>query len=183
MDKKLLRREIKDKRQLLSEDYIKEASENIEKVFLQSDFYKDCQKLFIYISTEKEVCTHGIIKKALCDKKEVFVPKCIDKGIMHAVKITKDSAFSKSNMGIYEPAESGLPPEVCEIDIALMPCISADKNKNRLGYGGGFYDIFMKNCKAQKICLCFNELLCEHIPNEPHDIKPDVIITEKEIIH
>ena len=52
MDKKLLRREIKEKRQLLSEDYIKEASENIEKVFLQSDFYKDCQKLFIYISTQ-----------------------------------------------------------------------------------------------------------------------------------
>ncbi len=181
MDKKLLRREIKSKREQLLQEYIKNASEEIEKRLLGSDSFINANKIFIYISAPKEVFTHNIIKKALSDKKEVFIPKCINSGIMNAVKITADTVFSEGYMGIYEPEETGIPAEECEFDIIVMPCISTDKNKNRLGYGGGFYDRFVEKCKAQKICLCFNELLCEHIPSEPNDIKPDIIITEKEI--
>ena len=87
-----------------------------------------------------------------------------------------------NSLGIPEPFDS-----VNKIvpDIILVPLVGYDKNCNRLGYGGGFYDrYFEKNSKKKKIIkigLAFSFQKIKKLPVNKFDKKLDRIITEKKI--
>lgn len=180
MDKKTLRKEIKEKAKGLSQGYTGISSKRITKLFLSSDEYKTAKNLFIYISVSPEPDTSEIILKAFEDNKNVYVPKCISKGNMTAVRITKDTKLVPGYMGIPEP-ENFCEETDINIDTAVIPCISANVDGKRLGHGAGFYDIFLEKHNPKKICLCFHELLSPEIPMEEYDIYMDAVITEKGI--
>ncbi|MCK5506006.1 MAG: 5-formyltetrahydrofolate cyclo-ligase, partial [Thermodesulfovibrionia bacterium] len=59
-----------------------------------------------------------------------------------------------------------------------------DIKGNRLGYGEGYYDKLLSRSKinTSMIALAFEEQIAEKIPAEPHDIKVDMIITDKRLI-
>ncbi|MBR3768233.1 MAG: 5-formyltetrahydrofolate cyclo-ligase [Clostridia bacterium] len=183
MEKKSLRKEIRARAELLSYEYKSCASKEIQKRLIESSAFKTADKIFIYVATEKEPDTSLIISEALKCGKKVFVPKCIDKGIMIPVKIDEETKFSEGFMGIREPLIYNKNLPVPDIDLAVIPCVSANKNGNRLGHGGGFYDIFLSENKMTKICLCFNELLHDDIPTDEKDIQMDTVITEKEVFY
>ena len=65
------------------------------------------------------------------------------------------------------------------IDLAIVPCVSADLNGGRIGHGLGYYDKYLENTKMHKIGLCFVKLLEKEIPIEENDMKMDEIITEE----
>ena len=69
-------------------------------------------------------------------------------------------------------------------DVLLVPLVAYDKNCNRVGYGGGFYDRYIKRTKKIKniltIGLAFSYQKVKKIPIEKNDIKIDFIITEKD---
>ena len=70
-------------------------------------------------------------------------------------------------------------------DILLVPLLAYDKNLNRIGYGGGFYDRYIKRLKKIKkiiiigIAYSFQEI--KKVPTNKYDINLDFIITEKNI--
>ena len=69
-------------------------------------------------------------------------------------------------------------------DVLLVPLVAYDKNCNRVGYGGGFYDRYIKRTKKIKnfltIGLAFSYQKVKKIPIEKNDVKLDFIITEKD---
>ncbi len=71
-------------------------------------------------------------------------------------------------------------------DLILVPLVGFDKDLNRLGYGGGFYDrYFEKNTKLKKIIkigLAFSFQKIKKIPINKFDKKLDKVITEKNLI-
>ena len=71
-------------------------------------------------------------------------------------------------------------------DILLIPLLAFDKNLNRLGYGGGFYDRYISTAQRQKkiikIGLGFSFQKINKIPTNHHDKKLDFVITEKNFI-
>ena len=70
--------------------------------------------------------------------------------------------------------------EIKEQDIIICPLIGFDKNLNRLGRGGGYYDkALQKNNEAIKIGFAYSIQEIKSIPMEEHDICMDTIITEK----
>lgn len=180
MDKRTLRKEIREKAALLSPSYKENASRMISEKFLSSEEYGKSENIFVYISVASEPSTDEIIKRALKDNKNVFVPKCISKGNMLAVKITADTRLIPGYMGIPEPETFSTETDV-SIDTAVIPCISADSDGKRLGHGAGFYDIFLEKHNPKKICLCFHSLLSKDIPMDSHDIYMDTVITEEGI--
>lgn len=181
MTKRDLRSMMKEKSQLLVKEYIISASEKIQKKLIDSDVFRKADSVFVYVSTEKEPQTFFVIKEALKAGKRVYVPKCIKKGIMVPVRIDEKTVFRPGYMNIPEP-EKGIMEENVKIDLAVIPCVSADYKGNRLGHGGGFYDIFLENITATKVCFCFEKLISPEIPTETHDIKTDVLITEKTVL-
>ena len=68
-------------------------------------------------------------------------------------------------------------------DILLVPVVAYDKYFNRIGYGGGFYDRYIKNIKKNKkvitIGLAYSFQEVKKIPTKKYDIKLDFVITEK----
>ncbi|MEK7594176.1 MAG: 5-formyltetrahydrofolate cyclo-ligase [Patescibacteria group bacterium] len=67
-------------------------------------------------------------------------------------------------------------------DVVIIPMLGFDNQLHRIGYGGGYYDrLLAEHPKAQKIGVCFDNGKVEHIPNEPHDIAMDKIVTESAI--
>lgn len=84
--------------------------------------------------------------------------------------------------GMAEPAP-GLPivqPE--EIELTLAPGLAFDRRGFRLGYGGGYFDRFLKDFKGISAGITFHVLLLDAVPHAAHDISMHWIVTEHELI-
>ena len=85
--------------------------------------------------------------------------------------------------GMLEPYNK---KEISVPNIMLIPLIAYDENKNRLGYGGGFYDRYLneylkKNKKILTIGVAFSFQKHHKIPSFNNDVKLKYILTEKGI--
>jgi 5-formyltetrahydrofolate cyclo-ligase len=90
--------------------------------------------------------------------------------------------------GIREPKESNSElTDLSLVDVILVPGVAFDRQGGRLGMGGGYYDRFMDKLLLLEnmpscIALCFQSQVVDHVPSEPHDLRVDVILTEKGIL-
>ena len=185
MDKKIVRKEVLHTRNNMSNELRKLKDKLIYDLFTNSDLYKKAKDIFIYVSFGSEVSTHEIINKALRDKKNIYVPKTdINKKEMIAVKIHSFTELNVDNYGILEPISVDKEKIASDFDTIVMPGVAFDKEGNRIGYGGGYYDKYLeKNIfKAKKIALAYEEQILEKIETDYHDIKVDFIINTKKII-
>jgi 5-formyltetrahydrofolate cyclo-ligase len=101
---------------------------------------------------------------------------------MDFFKWSNNDPLKINKYGIPEPISS----KILYPDILLVPLVGYDSQLNRLGYGGGFYDRYIKKIekvkKVVKIGLAFSYQKLKSIPINQHDKKLDFIITEKEIL-
>ncbi|MFI3166005.1 MAG: 5-formyltetrahydrofolate cyclo-ligase [Bacillota bacterium] len=105
---------------------------------------------------------------------KVFYP-VIENGIV----VAKSENFQIGAFGIYEPTCGEIEKE--KIDICLIPGVAFSKNMQRIGFGKGFYDVFLQNFKGIKIGITYENLMVETIDPDKFDIPMDIIITEKNI--
>lgn len=131
---------------------------------------------FIYLSFFREAPTDGLIERLLLDGHRVCCPR-IENGEMVAVEYGED--FTLSDYGIREPVGEKYEGE---IDIAVIPFLAADKQGNRLGYGGGYYDRFLKKSTARRVAFGYSFQIVNEVPTEPWDEKVSVVVTDEEII-
>ena len=66
-----------------------------------------------------------------------------------------------------------------ENSVIIVPGLMFDKELNRLGYGKGYYDKYLKSKNIYKIGLCYSCNLIDSLEIEEHDIKMDLVITEE----
>ena len=179
-DKKHIRSLIQNKRNLLSDNEISGMSLKIADYIINMKEFKEADNILTYVSFRSEVKTDYIIENAFELGKKVFVPKVIGKNMIF-VKIESFKELTQGYMGIREPVSSD------EADIKegfmCMPGMVFDNECNRIGYGGGFYDRYLsKDNEFIKAALCYDFQILEEIPHEPHDLKPDYVISEKRVI-
>ena len=89
--------------------------------------------------------------------------------------------LKKGKFGIPEPVKP-VWAGADELDLILVPGVAFDLSGNRLGRGGGFYDRLLPQCSAARIGVCFDFQCLEKIPNEPHDCRMALLITESKIL-
>ena len=167
-------------RNRLSDFYREKASQVILEKVQQMEEYQNAEVIFCYVSTEDEVNTWPVIGHALEHGKKVGVPVCIGDGIMEVREITSFSQLKKGAYGIIEPDSSCRKLEKEEIQLALIPCVSADQTGRRLGHGAGYYDRYLADTRFVKAALCWGELMMDRIPVDELDIRMDRVISEKE---
>ena len=87
-----------------------------------------------------------------------------------------------NKFGIPEPCSKN----ICLPDVILVPLVAFDKNLNRIGYGGGYYDRYFskvkKTKKVLKIGLALNHQKIKNIPINKYDQKLDYIVTNNNIL-
>ncbi len=180
-NKKYLRKTYLDIRSGLSENEVEKKSEIIIRSLFLLDEFKNAHKVMFYVDTGKEVRTRQAIKMALNMGKRVAVPKVIDCDMI-AVEIDSLSRLKPGKFGIYEPMQNHEMPAK-EIDLVVVPGVAFDNMGFRLGYGGGYYDRFLSGLRpnATKAAVAYEIQLVDKLPAEDHDIRVDIIVTEKAV--
>lgn len=145
--------------------------------------FKESNNIFIYIGFGSEIDTKVLILDMIKEGKRVYVPKILGKNMI-LIEITSLDNLIQNKFKILEPIGDKNEIDVDNLDLVIMPGIVFDRKGNRIGYGGGFYDRYLENSKStlKKIALAYSIQLLENIDVENHDLKVDLIITEKEII-
>jgi len=184
--KPLIRDKILSLRRSLSENDILEKSMKIkERLFNLPEFINSNTILF-YVSIKDEVKTDFMIKEALKLKKRVAVPLSNVKEKNLIVSELNDfDELHVGSFGILEPKKEFLRPlKPQELNLVIVPGVAFDERGNRIGYGKGFYDNFLKDLRdgVKTIALAYEIQIVESIPTSTKDISVDKIITEKRII-
>ncbi|MBO6621192.1 MAG: 5-formyltetrahydrofolate cyclo-ligase [Balneola sp.] len=136
---------------------------------------------YVSMNDRKEVNTHSLLNDLISSGKKVIVPVTdFETGELKHSELRSFEDLKKNKWGVPEPDE--IHPQKQKTDLILVPLLAADKDFNRLGYGKGFYDRFLKKENAVKIGLLFDEFILDQIPVENFDEKLDILITEKMIL-
>lgn len=188
MNKEEIRRSILLKRELLSEAERMESSKKIQETLFNQREFIEAQNIYFYISFGSEVQTLQLIDKVIQMGKNVFAPASRiveDRPVMTFYPVKNRNDLINGYCKILEPQpclEDSPDP-----DILVMPGVAFDLQRNRIGYGKGFYDYFMQNCENAQIsylsiALAFDCQIVPQIDTDKNDRKPNIIITEKRMI-
>ena len=155
------------------------------KIFSLPEFVSSHTVLF-YASFRSEAETSEMIKESIGSGKRVLLPKVDRENKMLRLHEIKDiSELSSGYMGIPEPSltnERMMSPE--DVDLVIIPGVAYDYAGNRLGYGAGYYDRLLSETKKKLLVVApaFEEQIADMIPEEEHDVKVDIIVTDKRIL-
>lgn len=180
--KRQLRKKIKQERDQLGAEYCRRSDSAIMKHIRSLTEYRNATTIFCYVSRGSEIDTFPILEAALEEQKRVCVPRCEGQGLMDAYQIQSIQDLQPGKFGILEPPKSCVCIAPKEIDLALIPCLTCDYEGNRLGYGGGYYDRYLKRWDFLKIVLCRSRTMTETVPHEETDCRMDIIVTENGVI-
>ena len=184
-DKKILRNKVLSIRNSLDKIVKESMDQEIYNKLITSDLYKKSNNIFVYLSFGSEVETKNIINKAIEDKKKVYIPKIYkeDKS-MKAIRLKSFNDLKENSMGILEPIDDSNYINKKDIDLILVPGVVFDFNGNRIGYGGGYYDRYLKDIKEirNKLVLAYDFQIIDSINPESHDVVFDYIITNTQFI-
>lgn len=182
MAKKELRKKLKDHRNSLSCDERKRYSDEICNLILQSREYKDCKTVLSYFPINNEVDIVSVLNDSILSGKVLALPKVVGNEI-EFYRVCSLNNLVASNMGIPEPCESEELLTQFDNSICIVPALGIDKYGYRIGYGGGYYDRFLKSYTGISIGVVYPTLYISSIPVEVHDIKLNMsVIPEKGII-
>lgn len=191
-----IRKESLKKRDSLTKAELQDKNNSIRNALFSlkydgGNIYDKCQNILVYASYKSEVSTTEIIEKALSDGKNVFCPKVLSlkNGHMEFYRIRDVREMVTSKMGILEPDTNASDIEVFDYEtkgetLMIMPGTAFNRVKDRIGYNGGFYDRYVARFEnIRTVAIAFDvQIFDEDFPANEYDRKPDVIITESEII-
>ncbi len=184
MDKKQLRIYYKKLRGFLTENEKEERSIAIANKLLSLDVWnKTYFHLFLTIEELNEINTEYILQILMGKDKEIVLSKTdFDNRRMIHYLLTENTKIKKNGYNIPEPVD-GIEVPSDKIDVVFVPLLAFDKKGNRVGYGKGFYDNFLNECKTDviKIGLSFFEPEEEIDDVSGSDIPLDFCVTPNEI--
>ncbi len=186
MIKKELRIKYKKLRLSLDKDVIDEMSIAIANQVLKLDIWnKNYFHIFLPIETQNEVNTEFVLHILQGKDKEIVISKSNFEILeMTHYLLTDNTKIKKNHYNIPEPID-GLEVPVSKIDVVFVPLLAFDTKGNRVGYGKGFYDKLLSNCKPEtiKIGLSFfkPEVLISDIFE--NDIKLNYCVTPAKIYY
>ena len=155
--------------------------------YLDSEYFKKSDIIFAYSSMEYEIPTKRIIQTALESGKRVALPKVIssvsDGAMMEFLLVDGDTLYINGVYGIMEPecGERVSPAGGNDRIEILIPGLCFDLAKNRIGYGGGYYDRYLSRFDREKFhitALAYEYQIFEAVPAKEYDGKVDLVITE-----
>lgn len=184
MTKKELRSKYKQLRNLLSNNDIEKMSLEIANQLVKMAVWE--QKyfhVFLPIVENKEVDTEYLLHILSGKDKEVVVSKSdFETRQMTHYLLTDATKFRKNNYNIPEPVD-GLEVPVAKIDVVFVPLLAFDINGNRVGYGKGFYDVFLKECRPDTLKIGLSFFEAEEAIDDvfEKDVKLDFCITPNRV--
>lgn len=161
--------------------------------------FRHAETVMAYVAMEMEVDPWSLIVEAWSLGKRVAmpridppldepqIPRVHDRYILpfelHAAMVDDPGDHPGLRMdvfGIWEPNTDAPVVDAAALDVILVPCLAYDRRGYRMGKGGGFYDRFLSRdgLRATSVGLAFSEQVFDRLPNCPHDMPVDLLVTE-----
>ena len=178
-----IRKQILEKRSNLSLEEVDKKSELI--IENLTPYLKNAQNIMIFMDMKNEVRITKLIE--LYPEKNFFISKIVNSK-NREMKINKynENELVLHKFGYHESSSDDFYDEKI-LDIVVVPALAFDSSKNRIGFGGGYYDTFLnkvrgKNKNTLFIGVCYDFQMIEEVPIEGHDITLDLVINESEVL-
>ncbi len=159
MIKKELRKKYLKLRDELSDFEISDKSLEISNQLLKLPIWNfSYYHLFLPIVEKKEIDTSYILTLLQGKDKNVILPKMNANNTLTNFLLTDSTVIKKNSFNVPEPVD-GIEIDALKMEVVFIPLLAYDKTGNRIGYGKGFYDQFLANCKPEvkKVGLSFFE--------------------------
>jgi 5-formyltetrahydrofolate cyclo-ligase len=184
MNKRDLRKKMKEERQKLSPLEIEEKSLLVANQLLSLDIWQNTYfHIFLPIEEHKEVNTEFILNILHSKDKEIVISKSdFETTSMTHFLLTDNTKIKKNEYNIPEPI-NGLTVPAEMIDVVFVPLLAYDKQGNRVGYGKGFYDKFLSECKPNVVKIGLSFFEPEEIIEDTFekDVKLDFCVNTKKV--
>jgi 5-formyltetrahydrofolate cyclo-ligase len=149
MDKVALRRSLLQQRQSMSVEVWREWSDRLCAHLQASLLFQQAQTVLTYSSFRQEPDLSSLVSIP----KVWGLPRCVDRALVwHQWSLTEP--LQAGTYGILEPQVNAPILPVEQVDLILVPCVACDRQKYRLGYGGGYYDrLFSQPAWTSKLAI------------------------------
>jgi len=176
-EKAALRAEMKSRIAEMTQEEMNRQSVAVCMRLAQSSEFINADTVLVYKAMKGECDPALLADIAYGMGKRVAYPRC--EGDELGLYIADEGQFIPGMYGILEPDDSCERIDMAEVDFAVIPGVAFDRNGGRLGRGKGYYDRLLKDSKAVKAGICFNEQIVDSVPMEVHDGRMDMIAAEK----
>ena len=179
MKKDEVRKRIKAQKAVLNDREKLLAADSVFSMLERTAAFLLSEKILMYHSLPDELPTHKFLEK-WGTKKKFFLPRV--NGLNLEILPYDKSTLSLGAFHIEEPVGNDT-TDVREIDLIIVPGVGYDASGNRVGRGKGYYDRLLAESRALKIGVAYDFQVVENIDCEPHDMKVDIIITDRHYYH
>ncbi len=177
------RNEAKEKREKIS---VAERTDRSRKIIEQVKImqsYQQTKTVLLYAATGEEVQTKDLIEDALMAGKRVALP-FVDGEQLRVAWITNINELEPGSFGILEPKKEKRKiltnEEIEKIEAIIVPGVVFDNCGNRIGFGKGYYDKLLKQCKGTRIGLAYLEQMRSDFGSltTGQDVKVDKVVSK-----
>lgn len=163
---------------------VRELSAIIAKRVLSLDVVQSAPTILTYIGgVHNEVETLPIVHSLLELGKDVYAPCIVGRGLLTWRSLGSADRLVTGAFGIPEPDPGRCPETPPPIDApVIVPGVAFTRDGYRLGYGGGYFDMFLDKHRGPSIGLAFDEQIVDDIPIEPHDRGVLYVVTPSAIL-
>lgn len=152
LEKKVFRKQQLSKL-VAQKEVTQEAGQLLLAKLLQTSAWKEARSIGVTLATEIEVPTETLIQKAYAEGKKVAFPRTLPKRQMVFLEAPATTDLERSSFGVLEPKYV---PEriISKPDLLIVPGIAfALDSHYRVGFGGGYYDRYLKDFPGKKVAL------------------------------
>ena len=175
-----MRREARKARRAISAIRRADMSLRVAEAVVALPEFLAAQSVMCYASLPEEVRTDPLISVILDSGRELYLPAIQrDMGLL-ALRCLPTTRLEPDTMGIRTPVDG----EACDpsrLDLVIAPGLAFDRQGNRLGFGKGYYDRFLAECRCPIVALAFEIQLFDRVEARPNDIPVDILVTEKQV--
>ena len=181
LEKKRLRRQVRERLDALTPQQRRASDDALFARFLALPQVNNADTIFAFWGIPgREPDTARLVRELVRRGKTVGLPRMLPDRRMEVRRFEPDRPLLSAAFGISEPGEDCLLLESEAIDLALVPAVCYDRLGYRLGFGGGYYDRWLKDFSGFTVGLCREVVLRDRVPVEVHDARVGVLLTEWE---
>ncbi len=142
----------------------------------------DYYHIFLPISSKNEVDTSFVLSILQGKDKNIILPKIQCEQSLQHILLTDNTKLLANSWGVPEPVE-GIEVPTEKVDVVFVPLLAFDENGNRVGYGKGFYDNFLNDCRKDVIKVGLSLFPAEAMISDinENDIPLDYCVTPEKI--
>jgi 5-formyltetrahydrofolate cyclo-ligase len=179
--KRRTRRAVLGDRDALPADVREERGAHVVERFLELPEVRSARTIMMFSTFGSEVPTGALIKR-LHERGIVVALPRIEGAQLVPVAYAPGDPTTTTSFGAEEPVD-GTPLDPASIDVVAAPGVAFDRNGGRIGYGGGYYDRFLRGLPAFTVALVFGlQVMDAALPVGRFDLPVDAIVTEDETI-